>query len=355
MGIAKAAGIFYDGKEGICMIIVLKPEAERQRVEELIGGIESMGLSCHCSTGTQMTIVGIIGDTSKVDVDAVRANDIVEDVKRVSEPYKAANRKFHPEDTVVAAGEARIGGGFFSVIAGPCSVESEEQMIAVARDVKKSGATLLRGGAFKPRTSPYAFPGLQGQGLELLLEAKKATGLPVVTELMSLHHLDLFAEVDVIQVGARNMQNFEMLKELGHCGKPILLKRGLANTLEEFLMSAEYILAGGNAQVVLCERGIRTFETMTRNTLDISAIPLLHHQSHLPVVVDPSHAAGIPWLVEPLSKAAIAAGADGLMIEVHNNPKAALCDGAQSLTPAQFDGVMDKIKRQQAFEGKTIQ
>ena len=322
MGIAKAAGIFYDGKEGICMIIVLKPEAERQRVEELIGGIESMGLSCHCSTGTQMTIVGIIGDTSKVDVDAVRANDIVEDVKRVSEPYKAANRKFHPEDTVVAAGEARIGGGFFSVIAGPCSVESQ---------------------------------GLQGQGLELLLEAKKATGLPVVTELMSLHHLDLFAEVDVIQVGARNMQNFEMLKELGHCGKPILLKRGLANTLEEFLMSAEYILAGGNAQVVLCERGIRTFETMTRNTLDISAIPLLHHQSHLPVVVDPSHAAGIPWLVEPLSKAAIAAGADGLMIEVHNNPKAALCDGAQSLTPAQFDGVMDKIKRQLAFEGKTIQ
>ena len=290
-----------------------------------------------------------------MDIDSVLANDAVQDVKRVSEPYKAANRKFHPEDTVIGidrpAGETvKIGGGHFAVAAGPCSVENEEQIIRVAQAVKASGARLLRGGAFKPRTSPYAFQGLHDRGIQLLLLAKKETGLPIVTELMSLTHLDLFAEVDVIQVGARNMQNFEMLKELGHCGKPILLKRGLANTLEEFLMSAEYIMAGGNSQVILCERGIRTFETMTRNTLDISAIPLLKHQSHLPVIVDPSHAAGIPWLVEPLSKAAIAAGADGLMIEVHNDPKSALCDGAQSLTPEQFDAVMKKVERQVAFE-----
>lgn len=336
------------------MIIILKPQASRERVQELLHGMEEKGLSCHFSTGIQTTIVGIIGDTSKVDVDAVRANDIVEDVKRVSEPYKAANRKFHPEDTVVSAGPASIGGGHFGVIAGPCSVESEEQIIGVAQAVKASGAAFLRGGAFKPRTSPYAFQGLHGEGLQLLLEAKRATGLPIVTELMSLTHLDLFADVDIIQVGARNMQNFEMLKELGHAGKPILLKRGLANTLEELLMSAEYIMAGGNERVILCERGIRTFETMTRNTLDISAIPLLRRQSHLPVVVDPSHAAGIPWLVEPLAKAAIAAGADGLMIEVHNDPKTALCDGAQSLTPAQFDGVMDSVRRQTAFEGKKL-
>ena len=337
------------------MVVVMKPGTRQQDIDALVSRLKELDLDVGITNGVGCTILGLVGDTTAVDMDKISINPHVERVMRVQEPYKKANRKLHPEDTVVSVGNAKIGGGNFSVIAGPCSVESEEQMIAVARDVKKSGATLLRGGAFKPRTSPYAFQGLQGQGLELLLEAKKATGLPVVTELMSLHHLDLFAEVDVIQVGARNMQNFEMLKELGHCGKPILLKRGLANTLEEFLMSAEYILAGGNAQVVLCERGIRTFETMTRNTLDISAIPLLHHQSHLPVVVDPSHAAGIPWLVEPLSKAAIAAGADGLMIEVHNNPKAALCDGAQSLTPAQFDGVMDKIKRQLAFEGKTIQ
>lgn len=337
------------------MIIILKPQASRERVQELLHGMEEKGLSCHFSTGIQTTIVGIIGDTSKVDVDAVRANDIVEDVKRVSEPYKAANRKFHPEDTVVSAGPASIGGGHFGVIAGPCSVESEEQIIGVAQAVKASGAAFLRGGAFKPRTSPYAFQGLHGEGLQLLLEAKRATGLPIVTELMSLTHLDLFADVDIIQVGARNMQNFEMLKELGHAGKPILLKRGLANTLEELLMSAEYIMAGGNERVILCERGIRTFETMTRNTLDISAIPLLRRQSHLPVVVDPSHAAGIPWLVEPLAKAAIAAGADGLMIEVHNDPKTALCDGAQSLTPAQFDGVMDSVRRQTAFEGKKLE
>ena len=337
------------------MIVILKPHAEPDKVQSLLDGFAAKGLSHHISTGQSTTIVGIIGDTSRVDIDSVLANDAVQDVKRVSEPYKAANRKFHPEDTVIGidrpAGETvKIGGGHFAVAAGPCSVENEEQIIRVAQTVKASGARLLRGGAFKPRTSPYAFQGLHDRGIQLLLLAKKETGLPIVTELMSLTHLDLFAEVDVIQVGARNMQNFEMLKELGHCGKPILLKRGLANTLEEFLMSAEYIMAGGNSQVILCERGIRTFETMTRNTLDISAIPLLKHQSHLPVIVDPSHAAGIPWLVEPLSKAAIAAGADGLMIEVHNDPKSALCDGAQSLTPEQFDAVMKKVERQVAFE-----
>lgn len=337
------------------MIVILKPHAEPDKVQSLLDGFAAKGLSHHISTGQSTTIVGIIGDTSRVDIDSVLANDAVQDVKRVSEPYKAANRKFHPEDTVIGierpAGETvKIGGGHFAVAAGPCSVENEEQIIRVAQAVKASGARLLRGGAFKPRTSPYAFQGLHDRGIQLLLLAKKETGLPIVTELMSLTHLDLFAEVDVIQVGARNMQNFEMLKELGHCGKPILLKRGLANTLEEFLMSAEYIMAGGNSQVILCERGIRTFETMTRNTLDISAIPLLKHQSHLPVIVDPSHAAGIPWLVVPLSKAAIAAGADGLMIEVHNDPKSALCDGAQSLTPEQFDAVMKKVERQVAFE-----
>ncbi len=334
------------------MIIILKQNADEGKVRTLLQGFEAQGLACHRSDGEHTSIVGLVGDTSRVDIESVRASDIVEDVKRVSEPYKAANRKFHPDDTVVAVGDARFGGGHFGVIAGPCSVESEEQIVAVAKAVKASGAKFLRGGAFKPRTSPYAFQGLHAEGLELLLLAKKETGLPIVSEIMDLSHLDLFRDVDIIQVGARNMQNFEMLKALGHCGKPILLKRGLANTIEEFLMSAEYILAGGNEQVILCERWIRTFETATRNTLDISAIPLLKHHSHLPVIVDPSHAAGIPWLVEPLAKAAVAAGADGVMIEVHNNPKAALCDGAQSLTPAQFDGVMRKVKAQLAFEGR---
>ena len=338
------------------MIIILKQNASEEKINGLLHGLEGQGLTCHRSDGAQTTIVGLVGDTSRVDIDSVRASEIVEDVKRVSEPYKAANRKFHPDDTVVtvsgAACEAKIGGPHFSVIAGPCSVESEEQIIEVARAVKKSGARLLRGGAFKPRTSPYAFQGLHAEGLELLLTAKKETGLPIVTEIMDLSHLELFRDVDVIQVGARNMQNFELLKALGHCGKPILLKRGLANTMEEFLMSAEYIMAGGNEQVILCERGIRTFETATRNTLDISAIPMLKHLSHLPVIVDPSHATGIPWLVEPLAKAAIAAGADGLMIEVHNNPKAGLCGGAESLTPLQFDSVMNKVSAQLQFEGR---
>lgn len=339
------------------MIVIIKQNTENKKIEKLVKKFEDMGLSCHHSTGAHTTILGIIGDTSRVDIDAVRANDIVEDVKRVSEPYKAVNRKFQPEDTVVRVpskdgGDVCLGGGYFSVIAGPCSVECEEQIVSVARDVKKSGATMLRGGAFKPRTSPYSFQGLHAEGLELLLTAKQETGLPIVSEIMDLSNIELFRDVDVIQVGARNMQNFAMLKALGHCGKPVLLKRGLANTIEEFLMSAEYIMAGGNAQVILCERGIRTFETITRNTLDISAVPVLHHQSHLPVIVDPSHAAGLTWLVEPLSRASIAAGADGLMIEVHNNPSAALSDGAQSLTPAQFDSVMDKVKAQLLFEGK---
>ncbi|HPU59140.1 MAG TPA: 3-deoxy-7-phosphoheptulonate synthase, partial [Candidatus Avimonas sp.] len=334
----------------------LKEGAGEKRIEGLISRIEKMGLSCHKSQGEHTTILGIIGDTSRVDIEAIKANEIVEDVKRVSEPYKTVNRKFHPEDTVisvpVAGGEAKLGGGFFAVIAGPCSVECEEQIVKVAREVKKSGATMLRGGAFKPRTSPYSFQGLHAEGLELLKIAKQETGLPIVSEIMDLSHLELFRDVDVIQVGARNMQNFELLKALGHVGKPILLKRGLANTIEEFLMSAEYIVSGGNPNVILCERGIRTFETMTRNTLDIAAVPLLKRLSHLPVIVDPSHASGIPWLVEPLSKAAISAGADGLMIEVHNDPANALSDGAQSLTPAQFDRVMEKVKAQLEFEGK---
>lgn len=336
------------------MIIILKKNLSEENAKPLLNLFTNLGLSYHFSQGISTTIIGLIGDTSKVDIDLIMAYDMVQDVKRVSEPYKAANRKFHPNDTIIEINDGKIGGKFFSTIAGPCSVESEEQIIEVAQAVKKSGAKFLRGGAFKPRTSPYAFQGLHGDGIELLLKAKKETGLPIVTEIMSLAHIDLFSEVDVIQVGARNMQNFELLKELGRCNKTILLKRGLANTLEEFLMSAEYIMAGGNNSVVLCERGIRTFETMTRNTLDISAIPILKKLSHLPIVVDPSHATGIPWLVEPLSKAAISAGADGLMIEVHNNPKVALCDGAQSLTPEQFDDVMKKIKRQVEFEEKLM-
>lgn len=336
------------------MIIILKNKHTENQIQDLYQELSKYDVEIKPIEGTQTTIWGLIGDTTQIDVATICAKEIVADVKRVSEPYKAANRKFHPDDTTVDVQGEKIGGNHFKVIAGPCSVETEEQIIEVAQAVKASGAKFLRGGAFKPRTSPYAFQGLHAEGIELLLEAKKVTGLPIVTEIMSLAHLDLFSEVDVIQVGARNMQNFELLKELGHCKKPILLKRGLANTLEEFLMSAEYIMSGGNQNVIFCERGIRTFETMTRNTLDLSAIPLLKHYSHLPVIVDPSHATGIPWLVEPMAQAAVAAGADGLMIEVHNNPKAALCDGAQSLTPEQFNHVMNKIKPQAEFFGKTL-
>ncbi len=336
------------------MIVILKPNPKQEQVDALISRLKAQGLSVHYSQGSYTTILGLIGDTSNIDVESIAANEIVETVKRVSEPYKAANRKFHPADTIVEVGGVKIGQGYFCVAAGPCSIESEAQMVSVAKSVKKSGAKLLRGGAFKPRTSPYSFQGLHEDGLKLLLEAKRQTGLPVVTEIMRLSHLDLFSDVDIIQVGARNMQNFELLKELGHSKKPILLKRGLANTIEELLMSAEYILSGGNGNVILCERGIRTFETITRNTLDISAIPLLKSKTHLPVIVDPSHAAGIASLVEPLSKAAVAAGADGLMIEVHNNPAAALCDGDQSLTPAQFDAVMDTVNKLAQFEHRMI-
>ncbi|MBR5583680.1 MAG: 3-deoxy-7-phosphoheptulonate synthase, partial [Lachnospiraceae bacterium] len=289
------------------------------------------------------TILGLIGDTSALDTDMLESMDIVSSAKRIQEPFKSANRKFHPEDTVIEIGDVKIGGGNFTVIAGPCSVESEEQLCTIAEQVKAAGAGLLRGGAFKPRTSPYAFQGLRSEGIDLLLKAKKKTGLPIVTEIMDLSHLSLFDEVDVIQVGARNMQNFELLKELGRTNKPILLKRGLSSTLQELLMSAEYIMAGGNEKVILCERGIRTFETATRNTLDISAVPLLRNLTHLPVIVDPSHATGISKLVKPMAVASAAAGADGLMIEVHNDPVRALCDGAQSLTPDQFRDVKNAV------------
>ena len=323
------------------MIVILKEHPNPKQLDNLKAWLNSMGLVIHESDGVNHQILGLVGDTSRVDIDLIQALDIVEDVKRIQEPYKNANRKFHPLDTVVQVGETRIGGKHFAVIAGPCSVESEEQIIGVAKAVKAAGATMLRGGAFKPRTSPYAFQGLRATGIELLLEAKHETGLPIVTEIMDLSQLSLFEDVDVIQVGARNMQNFEMLKELGHLHKPILLKRGLANTLQELLMSAEYIMSGGDNDVILCERGIRTFETYTRNTMDISAIPALHTLTHLPVIADPSHATGRSAMVEPMALAATAAGADGLIIEVHNDPPHALCDGAQ--TPEEFVSTMKKV------------
>lgn len=322
------------------MIVVLKNKVNEQQAQNLISWIESHNVTVHISTGEFQTVLGLVGDTSRIDIDLIGGLDIVESVKRISEPFKNANRKFHPDDTVIDIGGVKVGGGAFTVMAGPCSVESPEQIIQIAKEVKASGAGILRGGAFKPRTSPYAFQGLRAEGLELLLEAKKETGMPIVTEIMDTTHIDLFEKVDVIQVGARNMQNFELLKELGRLRKPILLKRGLANTLQELLMSAEYIMAGGNEEIILCERGIRTFETYTRNTLDISAVPMLKELSHLPVIIDPSHACGIARLVKPMAFAAAAAGADGLMIEVHNNPEKALCDGPQSLTPDQFAKVM---------------
>lgn len=336
------------------MIVILKPNAPKQKVDDLLENLKSQGVNIHFSEGAHTTLFGLVGDVSKIDQEALEALDVVEAVKRVSEPYKLVNRKFHPADTAVKAGGGVIGGGMFGVIAGPCSVETPEQIIGVAKRMKAAGAKFLRGGAFKPRTSPYAFRGLKAEGIELLLEAKKETGLPIVTELTSLRYLDLFNEVDVIQVGARNMQNFEMLSELGHCNKPILLKRGLSSTMEELLMSAEYIVSGGNPNVILCERGIRTFETATRNTLDISAIPLLKQKSHLPVIVDPSHASGIASLVPILAKTAVVAGADGLMVEVHPNPPAALCDGAQSITPDTFDSVMESVRILCKLEGKKL-
>ncbi len=337
------------------MIVIIKQNVADEKIENLKEHLtQYFHVSISEVKGEHTTILGLIGDTAAINPDLIASNEIVESVKRVQEPFKSSNRKFHPDDTVIDICGRKIGAKDFQVIAGPCSVESEEQIIEVAQRVKAAGATMLRGGAFKPRTSPYSFQGLRAEGIEYLLEAKKATGLPIVTEIMSLAHLDLFQDVDVIQVGARNMQNFELLKALGHCNKPILLKRGLANTIEELLMSAEYIMAGGNSNVILCERGIRTFETMTRNTLDISAVPVLKRISHLPVVVDPSHGTGVVWLVEPMAKAAIAAGADGVIIEAHNNPAKALSDGAQSLNLDQFDDVMKTIKRQVEFEGKSL-
>ena len=331
------------------MIVIVKDSARPEQIEKLKENFESMGLQVHFSKGMNTTLLGLVGDTTSVDIGKIASLDIVEEVKRIQEPYKKANRKFHPEDSVVDVNGVKIGGGSFQVIAGPCSVETPEQICLVAEEVKKAGAGLLRGGAFKPRTSPYSFQGLHGEGIKLLLEAKKQTGLPIVTEIMNYDDIDLFEEVDVIQVGARNMQNFELLKQLGKLNKPILLKRGLANTIEEWLMSAEYIMAGGNENVTLCERAIRTFETKTRNTLDLSAVPMIKKLSHLPVIIDPSHATGLPWMVEPMTLAAIAAGADGVMIEVHNDPPKALCDGAQSLRPDQFAELMQKVKKLSAF------
>ena len=328
------------------MIAVLKPGANDAQIESLTNWLEAQGLTVHLSRGAEQTIVGLVGDTRKVDEDLLASLDFVESVKRISDPFKSANRKFHPNDTVVTVGNTSVGGDVFAVMAGPCSVESREQVIEVAKAVKAAGATMLRGGAFKPRTSPYDFQGLADTGIEYLLAAKKETGLPIVTEIMSAHHLPLFDDVDVIQVGARNMQNFELLKELGRTQKPILLKRGLSATIKEWLMSAEYIMAGGNENIILCERGIRSFDSQyTRNVLDLACIPVLKDLTHLPVIVDPSHATGSQRLVKPMAQAAVAAGAHGLMIEVHNNPKAALCDGAQSLTPEQFSDVMASVNK----------
>ena len=337
------------------MVVVMRPGTEQREIEKLVAQFQLQGLQVGVTNGVGCTILGLVGDTTNLDMDKISMNEHVERVMRVQEPYKKANRKFHPEDTVVTAGSARIGGGNFSVIAGPCSVESEEQIIGVAEDVQRSGAALLRGGAFKPRTSPYSFQGMGVEGLDLLLEAKAATGMPIVTELMSPKYCQLFEDkVDVIQIGARNMQNFDLLKEVGNMSKPVLLKRGLANSYEEWIMSAEYIMSEGNENVILCERGIRTFETYTRNTLDVSAIPCIKKMSHLPVIVDPSHSAGMYWLVEPLALAAVAAGADGLIIEVHNDPANAKCDGQQSLTPEHFDQLMGKVGALVDMMGKKL-
>jgi 3-deoxy-7-phosphoheptulonate synthase len=335
-------------KEDMTMVAVLKPGTTQQQIDTLIAWFKSRGLEVHLSVGQFRTILGLIGDTSKIDVELLEGLDMIESVKRISDPFKSANRKFHPDDSAVdisGDGRIKIGGGHFQIIAGPCSVESQEQIVGIAESVKSSGATILRGGAFKPRTSPYDFQGLKAEGIELLLEAKQRTGMPIITEIMNQSHLPMFENVDIIQVGARNMQNFELLKELGTLQKPILLKRGLASTLKELLMSAEYIMAGGNNNVILCERGIRTFETYTRNTLDLSAVPMLRELTHLPIVIDPSHATGIARLVKPMALAAVAAGADGIMIEVHNDPTNALCDGAQSLTPEQFRDVAEKVRK----------
>jgi len=336
------------------MIVVIKPNTVETDIQRLISIIEAQGVNIHYSKGVDHTILGIVGDTTLVDVEKIRSNKIVENVLHVQEPYKKANRLFHPDDTIIDVKGRKVGEGTISIMAGPCSVETEEQIVSIARSVKASGATFLRGGAFKPRTSPYAFQGLGYEGLELLKIARKETGLPIVSELMSLEQLPAFEDVDIIQVGARNMQNFILLRELGKIDKPILLKRGMCATMKEFLMSAEYIMKEGNEKVILCERGIRTFETATRNTLDLSCVPVLKKKSHLPVIIDPSHGTGLAWTVEALAKAAVAVGADGVMVEVHNNPEEALCDGEQSITPAQFDKIMKTLKKYAEIENKVI-
>lgn len=325
------------------MIIVVKKNSDKKQFDNLVRWVKSQGVDTDVSVGSNSTVLGLVGDTSKIDIDLVRSLDIVEDVKRIQEPYKCVNRKFHPDDTIVDVNGVKFGGDNFQIIAGPCSVESEKQIVFVAEEVKKAGASVLRGGAFKPRTSPYSFQGLREDGIKLLLKAKAETGMPIITEIMSIRHIDLFRDVDIIQIGARDMQNFELLKEVGRLNKPVMLKRGLANTVEEWLMSAEYIMSEGCKDIILCERGIRTFEPYTRNTLDLSAIPLLKELTHLPVVVDPSHASGLSRLVKPLSLAAVGAGAHGLMIEVHNDPLHALCDGAQSIRPEEFRDIVEKI------------
>ena len=338
------------------MVIIMKPGTKQERIAALVAKLEAdHNITVGITNGVGCTILGLVGDTTHIDLNRLTIHEDVERVMRVQEPYKKANRKFHPEDSVVDVGGVPVGGGNFTVIAGPCSVESEEQIISVARDVKASGACLMRGGAFKPRTSPYSFQGMGIDGLELLIKAKQATGLPIVTELMSPKYCELFEEkVDLVQIGARNMQNFDLLKEVGKMSKPILLKRGLANSYEEWIMSAEYIMSAGNENVILCERGVRTFETYTRNTLDLSAIPAIRRMSHLPIIVDPSHAAGMRWMVEPLAMAAVAVGADGLMVEVHNDPPHARCDGQQSLTPDDFGGLMHKLRPLVELMGKKM-
>jgi 3-deoxy-7-phosphoheptulonate synthase len=341
------------------MIIVIKPGASAAAIAHFSEGIKKQGIQVHCSEGASQVVLGLVGDTTGIQEKGLLAHHLVEKVIRVQEPYKRANRLFHPEDTRITLcgldGETRhIGAGYVGIIAGPCSVETREQIISVAQSVKAAGAGFLRGGAFKPRTSPYSFQGLGCGGLDLLIEAKKRTGLPIVTELMAIHQLEIFDEVDIIQVGARNMQNFTLLKELGGCRKPILLKRGYAATITELLMAAEYIMAGGNDRIILCERGIRTFESYTRNTLDLSAVPVLKKHSHLPVIVDPSHATGLSWMVPAMAKAAIAAGADGLILEVHPNPEEALSDGEQSITPEAFGKLMKTLKGYAALEGRLL-
>lgn len=328
------------------MVIILRDNPAQKQIDSLVSWLKEKNLDVHIVKGAEQTIIGLIGDTSKIDIDSIKTMDIVEDVKRIQEPYKNVNRKFHPDDTIVEiAPGVKIGGGNFQVMAGPCSVEESAQVLSIARAVKAAGACILRGGAFKPRTSPYAFQGLGAKGIDILKAAKKETGMPIVSEIMDISKLPLFEDVDIIQVGARNMQNFELLKELGRTRKPILLKRGLSSTIQELLMSAEYIMVGGNSRIILCERGIRTFETATRNTLDISAVPVLKELTHLPVIVDPSHGTGNARLVKPMAMAAVAAGADGLMIEVHNDPVHALCDGAQSLTLDAFKELMAQVNK----------